>query len=726
MSSSQVHRLLKNLSFLPLCLALAACGGNGGDSDGGEQAEANTAPRAADDTASTDSQAGEITIDVLANDSDSDGDSLFITSASDSTQGVTPVVENGQIRYRLPDGFHGTDEFTYTISDGELEASATVTVTIDYALTVSGIIGETVSGNGTVSVMVGEQAYTASLDGNRYSAVIDDSPQGAVVSVKAEFSQTDIGKPIVLKSYVGSILQLEEAASAGAVSNAEMATLYLSAASTSAAAMLERSAGHEITTTEVLLEASQVLPQYLILDAAVTIKSVLAGDEWDDFTQLDTYELLRAYPTAINIAQSLLETDPARFEQYEAAVLGDSQQALPVAGYDNDELLFVVPNAMFNYPSGYALQLTGGEAGTGYLASLDSTKTGDNGITFTLSGLDTIVDTDGTFASQPFHDDREACAPDEIGSYQATRIKSVYRKYLDSAFFSAYANKDTFRCDSTGETFELGYYFAQVNKATSGDIRAATQGRFALDSYLERDPEVYSSVWDWHSVLVEPNAEGTVTQRFDFKSGYTDQGSIEYLGDGRMAIDTDRGDYIEYTPFGSNGSGLRLLGLLKRADGSVAAVNGSFLVPFTAGVTLPSPSRLVLADSAFQIDDPASHYFSGNFGLEFLADNTGNDLYLSGDTYKGTSSKFSWSEESGFLKLQYYYSLTEGPVSSCPDGDADCAEFRYREVEPLGEYNGDFYIRVYQESYGSAFSGGEPGTDVSHTSYIDRFSVLPN
>ena len=69
-------------------------------------------------------------IDVLSNDRDPDGDRLRIASVGAAEHGTTAVVSGG-IRYASDLNWHGTDRFTYTVSDaGGLTATATVTVTV--------------------------------------------------------------------------------------------------------------------------------------------------------------------------------------------------------------------------------------------------------------------------------------------------------------------------------------------------------------------------------------------------------------------------------------------------------------------------------------------------------------------------------------------------------------------------------------------------------------------
>ncbi|MET1078431.1 MAG: Ig-like domain-containing protein [Pseudomonas sp.] len=101
-------------------------------------ADPNLAPDALNDSATT-LQGVPVTIDVLANDSDANGNPLNIVSVSNSAPvyGTTAIV-NGQIVYTPttnpgPGGL--TDQFTYTISDGQGGGdTATVTVTITDAL----------------------------------------------------------------------------------------------------------------------------------------------------------------------------------------------------------------------------------------------------------------------------------------------------------------------------------------------------------------------------------------------------------------------------------------------------------------------------------------------------------------------------------------------------------------------------------------------------------------
>lgn len=96
---------------------------------GEEEEQPNTAPEAKNDSATTAYETVKV-IDVLANDSDIDGDNLSIKSYTTPSHG-TVTKENGKLKYTPESGFSGTDTFNYTITNGALEDMATVTVTVN-------------------------------------------------------------------------------------------------------------------------------------------------------------------------------------------------------------------------------------------------------------------------------------------------------------------------------------------------------------------------------------------------------------------------------------------------------------------------------------------------------------------------------------------------------------------------------------------------------------------
>jgi len=88
----------------------------------------NEAPEAMDDTATTDEDKS-VTIDVLANDTDPDGDDLEVTSAT-SPDGTVDINADGTITFTPDQDFNGPTTIEYTVSDGN-GGTDTATVTID-------------------------------------------------------------------------------------------------------------------------------------------------------------------------------------------------------------------------------------------------------------------------------------------------------------------------------------------------------------------------------------------------------------------------------------------------------------------------------------------------------------------------------------------------------------------------------------------------------------------
>ena len=80
-----------------------------------------------------------VTVDVLANDSDVDGDALTVIAAGTPYDGATVLNPDGTITYTSKAGFSGSDSFTYDLSDGfGGTATAAVSVTISPLPTVYG------------------------------------------------------------------------------------------------------------------------------------------------------------------------------------------------------------------------------------------------------------------------------------------------------------------------------------------------------------------------------------------------------------------------------------------------------------------------------------------------------------------------------------------------------------------------------------------------------------
>ena len=101
---------------------------------------ANGDPIAIDDNGFTVSSVGNLTIlpsELLANDSDPDGDPFSIVSFGQAEHGAIFLGNDGSIRYFSDGTFVGTDDFEYTITDGNGGFS---TATVEIEVTDDGVV----------------------------------------------------------------------------------------------------------------------------------------------------------------------------------------------------------------------------------------------------------------------------------------------------------------------------------------------------------------------------------------------------------------------------------------------------------------------------------------------------------------------------------------------------------------------------------------------------------
>ncbi len=146
----------------------------------------NDPPSAGDDAAST-NEGEAVTIDLLANDSDVDGDPLDIQSIDIPSNGSLSNHGDGTITYTPDDAFVGDEIFGYVATDGHGSSdSATVTVTVAPACETSITIDYLASvSSGYVIELDGREYYTArhEVRGN----------EGASPLVLGDFAYTGVG-----------------------------------------------------------------------------------------------------------------------------------------------------------------------------------------------------------------------------------------------------------------------------------------------------------------------------------------------------------------------------------------------------------------------------------------------------------------------------------------------------------------------------------------------------
>ncbi|MEL6565490.1 MAG: Ig-like domain-containing protein, partial [Pseudomonadota bacterium] len=149
----------------------------------------NDLPVAENDAVTTDEDTS-VTIDLLANDSDVDGDSLAVTLGTPSNGSV--VFDQGQFIYTPDADFNGTDSFTYTVDDGN-GGSDTATVSI----VVNPVNDAPVASDDTFSTGFGATLNIAAVgvllndtdvEGDVLSAVLDTGPSNGTLTLNSDGS----------------------------------------------------------------------------------------------------------------------------------------------------------------------------------------------------------------------------------------------------------------------------------------------------------------------------------------------------------------------------------------------------------------------------------------------------------------------------------------------------------------------------------------------------------
>ncbi|MGB2714674.1 MAG: Ig-like domain-containing protein [Vicinamibacterales bacterium] len=100
----------------------------------------NDAPVATADAVTIGENSGTVLIDVLANDSDAEGNALSLVSVSAPTSGTAAIL-SGRIAYTPAPNFAGVVTLAYVVSDGLASATGSVTVTVDGGLQDYGFLG---------------------------------------------------------------------------------------------------------------------------------------------------------------------------------------------------------------------------------------------------------------------------------------------------------------------------------------------------------------------------------------------------------------------------------------------------------------------------------------------------------------------------------------------------------------------------------------------------------
>ena len=151
-----------------------------------EVTDINEKPEATNDVAVT-AEDQAVTIDVLANDTDPEGDFLRVQSTTEAVHGVVDIDSEGHVIYTPEPDFHGTDAFSYVVSDEQgFTDHASVEMTVlpvnDTPIAV-GTIPDQILDEGGEEVHLDLLPYFLDIDGDVLTYSVQSDPGVLLVKV---------------------------------------------------------------------------------------------------------------------------------------------------------------------------------------------------------------------------------------------------------------------------------------------------------------------------------------------------------------------------------------------------------------------------------------------------------------------------------------------------------------------------------------------------------------
>jgi large repetitive protein len=146
----------------------------------------NDLPLTTDDVATTNEDAG-ITISVLSNDVDVDGDMLTVTSTTTPAHGTVMINANGTVTYTPNINYSGIDTYNYTVSDGNGGINtAFVTITVTSVNNAPHAVSDVKITNEDTPVVITVLSNDTDVEGDPLSVTGTTSPTNGTVFVNAD------------------------------------------------------------------------------------------------------------------------------------------------------------------------------------------------------------------------------------------------------------------------------------------------------------------------------------------------------------------------------------------------------------------------------------------------------------------------------------------------------------------------------------------------------------
>ncbi len=121
---------------------------------------------------------------LLGNDSDDDGDPLSIVSVTEPDNGTVEILPSNQVLYTPDAGFSGTDSFSYTVSDGTVESTAQVTVSVESTNSAPTAQDDSVSTSEDTEILIPILANDRDPDGDDLDVTITSAPSNGFAALQ--------------------------------------------------------------------------------------------------------------------------------------------------------------------------------------------------------------------------------------------------------------------------------------------------------------------------------------------------------------------------------------------------------------------------------------------------------------------------------------------------------------------------------------------------------------
>ena len=260
-------------AILAMAAALTACGGGGGrNAPAPANAALTSVPTAVADVAAV-SLNKSATLEVLQNDTVTNGGTLALISAGTPAHG-SATISGKTIVYTPAAGFIGKDSFSYTMGSGLASATGQVAVTVTAELTLAGRAVD-MPPNASIAIAVGSKLTTVTADANgNFSAPVTLDTPDSMISITAQGSGAQ--SFVKLISLVGdSRLAVNAAGASTTLTPAMLPGLKVTNFSTALYAQATRKNGGVVPATQLALDAAAAnVGVSELLQMAALIRSV--------------------------------------------------------------------------------------------------------------------------------------------------------------------------------------------------------------------------------------------------------------------------------------------------------------------------------------------------------------------------------------------------------------------------------------------------------------------